>query len=315
MLNRRHLRVKALHFLYATFQSGKLEIAKGEKDLLGGIEKVYDLFLYFLQLVPQLTDQALNEIEMSKVKHLPTFSDLNPNMRFAENSLGKIISSNIELEKKCNNKRIFWNDEPEMIKKLFSVIKASDKYKEYMAAEETSFEADKNIWVYIAKEILFDFEPIQFYFEEKSIIWVDDFQVVYNAIVKTLEDVKPTDNENKSLPSLYKDEEDDRSFVVDLFRKTILMEKENEETITRMAQNWDFERIAMMDVLLMKMAISEAVTFPTIPVKVSLNEYIELSKNYSSPKSKVFINGILDKVFEEYKENGKIKKTGRGLIE
>ncbi len=119
MLNRRHLRVKALHFLYAAFQSGKFEFAKGEKDLLGGIEKVYDLYLYFLLLVQEVSEQALQEIEMAKVKHLPTHSDLNPNMRFVENQIGKLLSVNIELQKKCNNKKIAWNDEPEMIKKFF----------------------------------------------------------------------------------------------------------------------------------------------------------------------------------------------------
>jgi N utilization substance protein B len=316
MLNRRHLRVKALHFLYAAFQSGKFEFAKGEKELLGGIEKVYDLYLYFLSLVQEVTEQALQEIEMSKVKHLPTQSDLNPNMRFVENQIGKLLSTNLELAKKCNNKKIAWNEEPEMIKKFFFLIKNDERYKAYMAEDApTGFEEDKKIWLYIVRELMFDFEPFQFYFEEKSIIWIDDFQVVYNATIKTIEDFKETDNENKFLPSLYKDEEDDRKFVLELYRKTLLNDKENEEVISKMTDNWDVERIAMMDVLLMKMAITEATTFSNIPVKVTLNEYIELSKNYSSPKSKVFINGILDKIFELYKTEGKIKKAGRGLIE
>jgi len=316
MLNRRHLRVKALHFLYAAFQSGKFEFAKGEKDLLGGIEKVYDLYQYFLLLVQEVTEQALEEIEMSKVKHLPTHSDLNPNMRFVENQIGKIVSTNIELQKKCSNKKIAWNEEPEMIKKFFFVIKNDERYKAYMAENAArSFEEDKKIWLYIVRELMFEFEPFQFYFEEKSIIWIDDYQVVYTAIIKTIEDLKVTDNENKSLPSLYKDEEDDRKFVLELYRKTLLNDKEDESIIGKMTENWDVERIAMMDVLLMKMAITEATTFSNIPVKVTLNEYIELSKNYSSPKSKVFINGVLDKIFELYKTEGKIKKTGRGLIE
>jgi N utilization substance protein B len=185
-----------------------------------------------------------------------------------------------------------------------------------MAADApTGFEEDKKIWLYIVRELMFDFEPFQFYFEEKSIIWIDDFQIVYNAVIKTIEDFKSTDNENKSLSSLYKDEEDDRKFVLELYRKTLLNDKENESVISQMTVNWEVERIAMMDVLLMKMAITEATTFSNIPVKVTLNEYIELSKNYSSPKSKLFINGVLDKIFELYKTEGKIKKVGRGLIE
>lgn len=316
MLNRRHLRVKALHFLYAAFQSGKLEIAKGEKDLLGGIEKVYDLYLYFLLLVQEVTDQALQEIEMAKVKRLPTHSDLNPNMRFVNNQIATLLTSNIELQKKCHNKKIAWNNEPEMIKKFFFVIKNDDRFKAYMAADApTGFEEDKKIWLYIVRELMFDFEPFQFYFEEKSIVWIDDYQIVYNAVLRTIEDFKPSDNANKSLPSLYKDEEDDRNFVIELYRKTLLNDQENEKIIAKMTDNWEVERIAMMDVLLMKMAITEAITFSNIPVKVTLNEYIELSKNYSSPKSKIFINGVLDKIFELYKSEGKIKKTGRGLIE
>lgn len=316
MLNRRHLRVKALHNLYAAFQSGKLEMLKGEKDLLGGIEKVYDLYLYFLLLVQEVTEQALQEIEIAKVKKLPTPQDLNPNMRFVENKVAKLIASNIELHKKCANKKIAWNDEPEMIKKFFHLIKNDEKYKLYMSPDSPiGFEEDKKIWLHIIKELMFDFEPFQFYFEEKSIIWIDDFNIVYTAVIKTIEEFKPEDNENKSLSSLYKDEEDDRKFVLELFRKTILNDKENEIAISNHTENWEVERIAMMDVLLMKMAITEAVTFSNIPIKVTLNEYIELSKNYSSPKSKVFINGVLDKVFDLYKKEGKIKKAGRGLIE
>lgn len=316
MLNRRHLRVKALHYLYAAYQSGKFEIAKGEKDLLGGIEKVYDLYLYFLLLIQEVTEQALQEIEMAKVKRLPTHEDLNPNLRFVENHIAKLLIDNVELKKKCSNKKIAWNEEPELIKKFFHVIKNDEKYKSYMTSPTyNGFEDDKKIWLHIVRELMFDFEPFQFYFEEKSIIWIDDFQIVYNALIKTIEDFKITDNENKALSSLYKDEEDDRKFVLELYRKTILNDKENEKIIDQMTENWEVERIAMMDVLLMKMAITEAVSFSNIPVKVTLNEYIELSKNYSSPKSKVFINGVLDKVFELYKKEGKIKKEGRGLIE
>jgi N utilization substance protein B len=316
MLNRRHLRVKAFHSLYAALlHSGKFEIARGEKELLGAIEKVYDLYLYFLLLIPEITHQALQEIEMAKVRRLPSAEDLNPNMRFAENKVAALLSSNIELGKKCNNKKVSWNDEPELIKKFFAVVKNDEKYKAYMQAASADFEEDKKLWLHIVKELLFDFEPFQFYFEEKSIVWVDDFQTVYNAVIKTIEDFKSSDNENKTLMSLYKDEEDDRKFVLELYAKTLLQEQENEKVIAKMAENWEVERIAMVDILLMKMAITEAVSFKNIPVKVTLNEYIELSKDYSSPKSKVFINGILDKVFDKYKTEGKIKKEGRGLIE
>ncbi len=315
MLTRRHLRVKALHYLYAAFQSGQIEIAKGERDLLGSIEKVYDLYLYFLLLIKEVTAQALSEIELAKQKRLPSYSDLNPNMKFVENSLGKLIAENKELERKCNTRKISWHEEPEMIKRFFAVIKADEQYKAYMADPNISFEEDKNIWLYLVKEVLFEYEPLQYYFEEKSIVWIDDYQVVYNALITTIDAFKSTDNEFKDLSRLYKDEEEDRKFVVELYRRTLLNNKENETIIEKMTENWQIERIALMDILLMKMAITEAVTFSSIPTKVTLNEYIELSKNYSSPKSKNFINGILDKVFDLYKTEGKIKKVGRGLIE
>ncbi len=316
MLNRRHLRIKALHFLYASFQSGNYDLAKGEKEMLAGIEKVYEMYLYFLNLITEITHQAHLEIELAKVKHLPSYSDLNPNTRFIDNKITKLITENIELHKKTSHKKISWSENPEIIKKFYHQIKNEDSWKEYMnQSNSASFTEDKKIWLYIIKNLLFQYEPFQYFFDEKSILWVDDYQIVYQAMIKTIDDLKETDGAGKALLALYKDEEDDRNFVLELYRKTILKNKEHEQIIDTMTQNWEVERIAMMDILLMKMAITEAVTFSNIPIKVTLNEYIDLSKEYSSPKSKVFINGVLDKIFDLYKKEGKIKKTGRGLIE
>jgi N utilization substance protein B len=314
MLNRRHLRVKVLHYLYAAFQAGNYEIAKGEKQLLGGIEKVFELYIYFLSLIPEITNYALQELENRKLKMLPTDKDLDPDMRFANNKVASLLSNNLSLTQKINTRKISWQLEPELIKKVFLNIKDSDYYKKYMANENHSIENDKKLWLDICQDYLFNYEPMQFFFEDKSIAWADDFDVVFTGFVKTIQKIDESSNENMQLMSLYKDEEDDRKFVTELYRKTLLYKDEFDGNIAGKTENWDVERIAVMDILIMKMALTEAVVFPNIPTKVTLNEYIELAKIYSSPRSKVFVNGILDKLFIEFKASGKIKKTGRGLV-
>ncbi len=309
------MRVKALHYLYAAFQAGSHDIAKGEKELLGGIEKVYDLYIYFLKLIPEITDYALKELENAKLKMLPTDKDLAPDMRFVNNQVARLLTTNKELNQKAHTRKVSWQVEPELIKKIFLNIKAGSLYKEYMLAATNDLEADKQFWIAVLQDYIFNYEPVQFYFEEKSIIWADDFDIVYNGVVKTIQKLNNSSNENYKLMSLYKDEEDDRKFVLELYRKTLLFADEFEKSISSKTENWDVERIALMDVLIMKMALTEVIVFTNIPVKVSLNEYIELAKMYSSPKSKVFINGILDKLFADYKSSGRIQKAGRGLVE
>ena len=313
MLNRRYLRVKVMQALYAYFQSDDNDISKSEKDLLSSIDKVYELYAYLLTLLTELTYQSGKIIEEAKSKKLPTQADLTPNTKFIDNLLIKKISENKQLVREVANRKVSWQTEGELVRKILTNIKASDAYQVYMTNTGCTYEEDKKFIIEIYKECIAEFDLLEHFFELRSIYWIDDMRLVNSVILKSFEN----SSETFELPlvSLYKDEAEDKQFVIDLFRKTINTEKESEKYISEKTKNWEVDRIALMDVLLMKMSITEILHFTSIPVKVSLNEYIEISKMYSSPKSKIFINGILDKLVQDFKEQNILQKTGRGLIE
>lgn len=315
MLNRRHLRIKVLQALYSWFQVGEQDYAKGEKELLKSIDKIYDLYLYYLLFFGELHRHALNKIEESRNKKLPRPEDLNPNTKFVDNKVLLLLSESAALEIASKNRKIYWNTEQELVRKVFNEIRKSEVYEKYMNDPGRMFDQDKDFLVAVFKEFIANSEALLAYFEELSISWLDDIDLVCGAVIKTIKGLQETDDAHWKLMPLYKDEEEDMAFVKQLFRKTIMNDVETESQISNKTENWELERIAAMDMLLMKMAINEAREFSTIPVKVTLNEYIEISKFYSTPKSNSFINGILDKVFAELKNSGAIKKVGRGLIE
>lgn len=301
--------------LYAYFQGDNKEPDKSEKELMNNINKIYDLYVYLLLLIVELRDQAVKIIDDARNKRLPTASDLNPSMRFVDNAVIKQLAENKQLMREAANRKITWQTDDELVRKILTAIKAGDDYKAYTESPEQSYEADKQFMIAVYKNCIDEFELLEHYFEQKSIYWIDDMRLVSNGVVKTFEALSATSTPDSLLIPLYKDEEDDRRFVVELFRKTILHEKEAEKIIAEKTKNWEVERIAMMDILLMKMAITEILYFESIPVKVSLNEYIEISKLYSSSKSKLFINGILDKLLHDFKRDNKLVKSGRGLME
>ncbi len=315
MLNRRHLRLKVMQAIYAFVQSSNSDLNKGEKDLLSSIEKTFELYVWYLSLIPEIVDFAKRVQDDAKLKMLPTSDDLNPNTGFTDSKVALQLSTNIQLQQFIKNKKISWQQEPELIKKIFLMIKGSDEYILYLNTKEKTYKDETTFWTNVFKNHLVEYEPLEYFFEDKSVLWVDDFEIVYVAVLKTIKSLKESSNSAFALQPLYKDEIDDREFVVKLFRETILNSQEYETLIAKKTENWEVERIALMDVLLMKMAMAEAVTFSNIPLKVTLNEYIELSKFYSTPKSKSFINGILDKLVIDFKQEGKINKIGRGLLE
>jgi N utilization substance protein B len=301
--------------LYAFFQADNSDLAKAEKQLHASIDKVKELYVYILSLLPELADFASKSQDEAKLKRLPTEEDLNPNTKFAKNKLSAAIAANLAFQRAVNSYKISWSNEQELIKKIFLEIRASEIYSNYMSLGESNFVQDRDFMAKVVKTILEDFEPLNYFFEEKSILWTDDFDLAFSMVVKTIRQITEGQPEENFLLPLYKDEADDKSFMIELFRKTILNNQNYEKLIGEKTQNWEIERIAMMDVLLMKMAIAEILNFSNIPTKVSLNEYIELSKNYSTPKSRIFVNGILDKLLADFKEKGELKKTGRGLME
>jgi N utilization substance protein B len=307
--------VKVMQALYAFFQSDNKDLNKSEKELLNSIGKIYDLYVYLLLLLIEIQEQAERITGEAKNKRLPTESDLNPSTRFIDNVVIAQLAANKQLKREITNRKITWQTDDELVRKILTIIKSSDDYVQYMAATEHSYETDKQFIINMYKNCIADFELLEHYFEEKSIYWVDDMRLANTGVIKTLEGLTEDTKDDAALMPLYKDEAEDKQFVIDLFRNTIVHEKDSEKEISEKTKNWEVERIAMMDILLMKMAITEILHFESIPVKVSLNEYIEISKLYSSPKSKMFINGILDKLVQDFKRDSKLQKTGRGLME
>lgn len=316
MLNRRYLRIKAMQSVYSFFQSEDADLAAGEKELLRSIDRTYDLYLTALIFPCELADFAANKQEIGRNKMLPTQEDLNPNTKFIDNRLIRKIRDSKSVQKEVNAHRIGWQSDQaiDLIRKTWEAIKNWDAYKIYMASPESSWVEDAEFVNDIFRKHVGDSDIFEQYIEEMSLHWPGDMNMaVAPALLKTCE--AATEDEDIKLAPLYKDPEDDKQFVLDLFRKTILDNKSSSALIGEKTKNWEVDRIAVMDVILMQMAITELKSFPSIPVKVTLNEYIEISKTYSTPKSRQFINGILDKLVADFREKGLIQKSGRGLME
>lgn len=313
MLNRRHLRIKVLQSLYSFFQGDENDFRRTEGELMSAIDKIYDLYIYFLLSFGQLNRQALNRQEENKKKLRPTEEDLNPNMRFVNNRVIAGIEAIKELEQVAEERKINWvgAEEQEMFRKIFLQMREGENFFAYMNAEEDNFEADRQFILTLFKDEIANSPLIYHFFEEKSIHWLDDIDLICSMVLKT---IKGFEEDQFSILPLYKDKEDEMAFVKDLFRKTLTMDKENEALIDDLTKNWELDRIAKMDIILMKMALTEMQVFKSIPTKVTLNEYIEISKYYSTPKSNGFINGVLDKAIAQLTKDNKISKMGRGLI-
>ena len=315
MLNRRYLRIKTLQALYAYFQSAG-DVVKSENIMVKDLYKVYNLYLYMILLLIDIVEVARRNIELAKEKRLPSEQDLNPNTRFIDNPVFKLIENNKSFKRLIENKKINWQTEDELVRKLYRDIKDSADYENYMNRPICNFQDHKDFAVKIYKRFIAGSELVHQLMEERDINWYDDIVLVNISVIKTISTIKELgDDETEILLPLFKDEKDDLEFVRDLFKKTISGEDTFEKMISSKTKNWEMERLAMMDVLLMKMALCELINFKSIPVKVTLNEYIEISKNYSTPKSKTFINGILDKVVLDLKGKGELIKSGRGLVE
>ncbi|MGQ7869287.1 transcription antitermination factor NusB [Sunxiuqinia sp. sy24] len=313
MISRRIIRIKVLQVLYAFYSSPDKSINNTERELFFSIQKTYDLYHYLLDLVIEISKHAESVVELRKKKHFPTEEDLNPNIRFIRNQLIAQLSSNESLNKYLGQSKLSWVNEPELIKKLYLTLIDSDFFKSYMASEDNSYQADKKFIEQVLTDVILQSEDLTQLLEEQSIYWNDDLDFVVSMIIKTFKKFKEYTGEDQALLPMFKDEED-RQFSKDLYRKAVLNHDELKEVVTKYTVNWDVERIAFIDELILEMAIAEFLFFPSIPTKVTLNEYIELSKYYSTKKSRNFINGILDKALKALKAEDKILKAGRGLI-
>ena len=314
MLNRRHLRIKVLQALYAYFQSNEEHTHRTEKEMMTSIERIYDLYLYLILTFGELKVFAERRRDDSKKKIRPTEDDINPNGKFLENAIIRQLDKDAELRRISEEKKVNWvgDEHQEMFRKMFLHIRESETYFEHMNNEQSGFDADKAFIIDLFKNEIVNFPLLYNFFEEKSIHWMDDIDLAAQMVLKTLKSM--SEESGLNVMALHKDTEDEQGFVRDLFRKTIAFDKENELLIDDLTANWELDRIAKMDVILMKMAITELQIFKNIPTKVTLNEYIEISKFYSTPKSNAFINGILDKAISRLEKENKIVKIGRGLI-
>lgn len=316
MLNRRHLRIKALQILYAFYQTEDAEYHKFEKELFASMSKMYDLYIYFLLVFGELHDFSQERIEERQQRKRATEADLNPNKKFLDNRILQVLKINAELKLKSETRKINWHSDTkrDLLLKMKKAILESEVYEAYMTNENQSFDLDKAFILELFKTEIANFGLLHDFLENETVYWQDDIDLVCNMVLKTIRNIDENATGNMNLMPLFKDEEDEVRYVQCLMRNIVENDKENNELIGKLTKNWDIERIAKMDIIILKMAITELVTFPSIPVKVSLNEYIEIAKFYSSPQSKVFINGVLDKSIIVLEKEGKIKKSGRGLL-
>lgn len=297
--------------LYSFFQHEKANAAQFEKELFKSLDKIHELYFHILALLIDLHHTALVMIDENKNKLRPNAEDLDPNLKFVKNTLLVSLSENKELREALTKRKISWQNDFDLVRKLFNEIKNGQEYKDYLAQKETGVEADRDYIISLITNQLSENEVLLSIFEEKNIHWADDTFVAFNSVIRNLEDF----NGEFKLHSLLKDEKDDLDFMSVLFNKTILYHQQFEELIDKHTKNWELERIANMDRLLMEMALAEILYIPSVPVKASLNEYIDISKEYSTPNSKTFVNGVLDKIIAELKRDNKIVKSGRGLKE
>jgi len=312
VLNRRHIRIKVMQTIYAMHQSGSDNLEKQENFLMSSLENILDLYLILLSSLIEIRKKEIEFIEISKKKHLSTSEERNPNLRFIDNqilvALEKSNSLNIALEnRKINN----WQINDDTILMLLHDIKQSELYLNYMKKKSGTFEEDRFFIADLFSEIIAPNEKLYSYLEDFKLTWVDDFPVVNTLILKQLKQFSKEDDFR--IAKMYKDVED-KDFAINLLRKTVLNEDKLTNEFIDKTPKWDIERIAEIDTIILKMAICEFLNFPSIPLKVTINEYLELAKEYSTPKSSIFINGILDNLTKDFQKENKIKKIGRGLL-
>jgi N utilization substance protein B len=312
MINRRHIRVKVMQSFYALLQSKSDNLVREEKFLYFSIEKLYDLYVLQLSILAEVQKLAKKRLAISKKGRVSTIENIQGFENLSNNAFLNLIDQSVSLKEYITYKNLDnWKDATEYLQIILDEIKKSDLFLDYTKIQNPSFKDDKEFIIAVFKEIVAPNEKLSDYYEDQYIGWVDDIPFVNTLVLKQF--VKTKENSFIILDDLYKDD-DDRAFVKELFTKVALHHTEFDSDIDEKTPNWEYDRIAEMDLILIKMAMTEFLYFPSIPTKVSINEYLEIAKDYSSEKSSFFINGVLDKIEKEYKASGKIQKIGRGLI-
>lgn len=308
MINRVLIRLKIVQIVYAYYQNGGKNLDTAEKELFFSLSKAYDLYNYLLLLMVEVTKQANKRLNAAKNKLVPTKEELFPNTKFVENRFIAQLEVNKQLLEFSNNQKKTWENETDFVKTLCDKILESDIYKEYMASETSSYEEDRELWRKLYKNIIFNNIELDQVLEDQSLYWNDDKEIVDTFVLKTIKHFDEKNGAKQELLPEFKDEED-QDFARRLFRRTILNADYYRHLISENTKNWDLDRVAFMDVVIMQIALAEILSFPNIPVSVSLNEYVEIAKLYSTPKSGGFINGTLDGIVNSLKKENKLTKN------
>ena len=308
MINRVLIRLKIVQIVYAFYQNGGKNLDTAEKELFFSLSKAYDMYNYLLLLMVEITKQAERKQSAAKNKLLPTAEELYPNTKFVDNRFIAQLEMNKQLLEFSETQKKTWENEAEFVKGLCEKIMDSDIYKEYMASETSSYEEDRELWRKIYKRIIFNNDELDQVLEDQSLYWNDDKEIVDTFVLKTIKRFDEKNGAKQKLLPEFKDE-DDQDFARRLFRRTILNADYYRHLISENTRNWDLDRVAFMDVIIMQIALAEILSFPNIPVSVTLNEYVEIAKLYSTPKSGSFINGTLDGIVNVLKKENKLTKN------
>ena len=308
MINRVLIRLKIVQIVYAFYQNGGKNLDTAEKELFFSLSKAYDMYNYLLLLMVEITKQAERKQSAAKSKLLPTAEELYPNTKFVDNRFIAQLEVNKQLLEFSETQKKTWENESEFVKSLCEKIMDTDIYKEYMASETSSYEEDRELWRKIYKRMIFNNDELDQVLEDQSLYWNDDKEIVDTFVLKTIKRFEEQNGADQELLPEFKDEED-QDFARRLFRRTILNADYYRHLISENTRNWDLDRVAFMDVIIMQTALAEILSFPNIPVSVSLNEYLEIAKLYSTPKSGSFINGTLDGIVNQLKKENKLTKN------
>ncbi|MBQ8673619.1 MAG: transcription antitermination factor NusB [Bacteroides sp.] len=308
MINRVLIRLKIIQIVYAYYQNGSKNLDAAEKELFFSLSKAYDLYNYLLMLMIAVTNYAQKRIDAAKAKLAPTAEELYPNMKFVENRFVIQLEGNKQLQEFIANQKRTWSNEEDFVRALYEQIIASDIYKEYMASDVDTYEADRELWRKLYKTFIFNNEKLDELLEDQSLYWNDDKEIVDTFVLKTIKRFEEKNGGNQELLPEFKDEED-KEFARRLFRRTILNSDYYRHLISENTRNWDLDRVAFMDVIIMQCALAEILSFPNIPISVSLNEYVDIAKVYSTIKSGSFVNGTLDGIVKVLKKEDKLTKN------
>ena len=307
MINRVLIRIRVLQIVFSWSQRETKELNKAEKELLFSLQKSYDLYHYYLLMILDLTDDYDKRVEQKKSKLLPSQLDMNPNVKLLENKFALQLRSNIQLQEYLKERPFLWDEHDAFMRSLLNDILESQTYSDYCDQPNGDYNIDREFWRKIFKQFICGNEELDAILEDDSLYWNDDIEIVESFVIKTIKQFEEEKGEDQELLPMFRDE-DDRDFAIKLLRESMFNAKEHLELIEKYTANWESERIAQMDLVIMQIALTEIMTFPSIPISVSLNEYINIAKSYSTDKSSSFINGVLDAVVKEMQDEKKIFK-------